>query len=144
MCFLLPCQKILVCLQVGRVQGTHLIQTTGNFYSPVSSVAEGAHCSLASLPLWRKWQQDYWCICLRDARIGNGYTGIISTTLSILNVIGIDMYLLWHMQRGNPAIAFVKLCAKTATVWHCDRSVSEVAYIVKTSMSSKNYNYTAG
>lgn len=45
---------------------------------------------------------------------------------------------------GDPAIAFVKLCAKTATVWHCDRSVSEVAYIVKTSMSSKNYNYTAG
>lgn len=43
-----------MCLQVGRVQGTHLIQTIGNFYSPVFSVAEGAQCSLASLPLWRK------------------------------------------------------------------------------------------
>lgn len=56
-CFLLPCQRILVRLQAGRVQGTHLIQTTGNFYSPVSSVAEGAHCSLASLPLWRKGER---------------------------------------------------------------------------------------
>lgn len=53
-CFLLPCQRTLVCLQIERVQGTHLIETTGNFYSPVSSVAEGARCSLASLPLWRK------------------------------------------------------------------------------------------
>lgn len=43
-----------MCLQVGRVQGTHLTQTIGNFYSPVSSVAEDAHRSLASLPLWRK------------------------------------------------------------------------------------------
>lgn len=55
--FLLPCQRILVCLQVGRAQGTHLIQTTGNFYSPVSFVAEGARCSLASLPLWR-WHRN--------------------------------------------------------------------------------------
>lgn len=43
-----------MCLQVGRVQGTHLTETTGSFDSPVSSVADGAHCSLASQTSWRK------------------------------------------------------------------------------------------
>lgn len=52
--FLLLCQRISVCLRSGRVQGTHLKETTGNFYSPISSVAEDAHCSLVSLPSWRK------------------------------------------------------------------------------------------
>lgn len=48
-----------------------------------------------------KGQQGYRCICVRDARSGNDYTGIISTTFSILSVVDVDMYLLWHMQRGR-------------------------------------------
>lgn len=44
-----------------------------------------------------------------------------------------------YAKGGDPAIAFFKLCAKTATVRYCDRSVLEVAYIVKISMSPKNY-----